>query len=76
MAAAWWRLWFRLSYFTSEGLEGGTPGEQHALFHVPPPTDCCGSLKRPFLLLVCLCLTFALCVVRLQHSRQALSLCT
>lgn len=37
-------------------VSGGALLERgHALFRVPPPplTDCCGSLKRPFLLFVC-----------------------
>lgn len=37
---------------------------------------CCGGLKRPFLLLACLKVTFAFCVVRLQRRHQPLFSCT
>lgn len=50
-AAWWWRLRRGLWWFISGGSGGSAPGEGHALFQVHPPTDCCGSLKRPLLLL-------------------------
>lgn len=53
-----------------------TLGVRRACFMSPPPTDCCGSLKRSVPLSACLRLTFALCVVRLLHRHQPLFLCT